>query len=1181
MEPPFNHRVMKSLRDHIATNIPIYILVMVLTGLVAFYSLVFIPMNERQLNNHMDRLLANKAKTVLEKYNGYKAAIESTPLAYVINRAFLLSPGHNEIYVYPSAVNANPVYYGFDKNKLLLKIKALGKSAAEKDIVAITRTDLTYSAVDPLLRPQTKGGSKLNDEQNLWQVASGNYYFVLEPEVAFFNTDTGKDERPYLWLYVRGFMENIKETNFFDDLFLVATDTMTVEKRQVQKGLPEAGAVLDRSSLGLVRFDIPDSIRKIGTGFFYKKISGQTYVVYPKEIKLRRNLSVYLVGMIEKSKLVSKAREVPAWFVVFSSLIALLLIFLMPIIKLFSINKSERLLARDARLTVFSMILTISLVTVILAGSYLFWGLEKEKADTGLRVLVDKMDSLARCEIDFAVSALGNKKIFDLDSGRHFLSSYGVTKYNEAIRVSIKDDSVGAVIQAYGENGVNYRTDKFPIKLGSRDYVRKPKGAFENQVAADYFLQAFNSYSSGHTEVGISRLHPRDKEIVVITSRLPAFINATIPSPFNFVVTDKNGEVKFNSRWRELQIENFISECNEDVTLANHIRHDVSGDVSFTYLGSDCSGYGKPILKDWYLIVYRELATTKNMAAEVFGLCLLTLALVTLAIGLIHLCLLADRKKSSILQTRDFIYHWLNPFSATSSLWMRLTFFCLLLFAAEMIWCYFFFSTVSGLLFILVCVTLFYLVVYFSLNPTSGEPGKWFTAIKCLLFLLVVWIVGLVWVAVVDYQKTTLVVLIVLIVATGLFVSQNTKRFFEWGNQLKRYIAYRLFLLSSLLVIAIGPSILFLSNHYYYTSLSIKYHCLLDDLLKLQVHDSNDVKKLHGDDYTNHSVVVKLPLKEKADSLFYAFVQDLQPQTPSMESINLGYLPNSNGFVSLHNHDSVMMKTAGSTLLSGLPIVTGRVLENLRWVNNGPAYSILLIALCSVAGLWYMISLLPRKIFFAPDLIIWDCLQEPKSTDFLELEFENNNDPQHVLHSFSVHDRANLFAYKDSEKSKEESKEDPDAFRDRVILKLQDEAEDLYEMAWRKCSEEEKYFLYDLASDGIASQVDQVLIGKLAEKRLIRLRPYLRPVNVSFANYVLKSMTTEDIDKWKEKESSEGNWRNLKWILLIVIATVFIFLSVAEENFLGRVTAILASIGLVVPQLINIVTSVGGIFKKG
>lgn len=1176
---------MKSLRDHIATNIPIYILVMVLTGLVAFYSLVFIPMNERQLNNHMDRLLANKAKTVLEKYNGYKAAIESTPRAYVINRAFSFSPDREQIYVYPASVHATKVYYGFDKAALKAKIKeAFNKEIPDNQVIIIHRNDLLSSALDKTLKPQTKGGTKFNNEQNLWQVTSGNYHFVLKPEgIEYFNTDKNAVEHPYLWLYVRGFMENIKETDFFDDLFLVATDTLAKEKRQVQEGQPEPGAVLDRSALGLVRFDLPDSIRKTGTGFFFKRISGQTYAVFAKEIKLRRNLSVYLVGLMEKSRLVSKAREVPAWFVVFSSLIALLLIFLMPIIKLFSINKSERLLARDARLTVFSMILTVSLVTVLLAGSYLFWGLEKQKAEQELEALVHRMDTLASYQVKAAVSALSDEKIFDNDSARWWLQAHGVSHYNEAIRVSLKsaDAAIGRVTQAYGENRVNYLTDLFPIKLGSREYVRKPRAAFDNQLEADYFLQAFNSYSTGRAEVGISRLHASDSALFVITSRLPAFINATIPSPYHFVVTDKTGEVMFNSRWKELQIENFISECNNNVTLDNHIRHDVTGKADFTYLGSECSGYGKPILKDWYLLVYREVSTTKNLAAEVFGLCLLTLAMVTILIGLIHLCLLADRKKSSLLLTRNFIYHWLNPFSAQPQQWIRLAAFSLLLFAAEMVWSYFSFSIVSAIPFVFLCVTLFYLVVYGSLNETAKAAGRWSLAMKFLVALLLALVLGLAWVTWVDDQWETLAVAALTGLTVWLFFRLVPQAWWDRWESVNRYLSYRLFLLAALLVLAIGPSLLFLSSHYHYTSLSINYHYLMDDLLKLQVQDSNDVEALRGDDYIGHELRVKKPVKEVADSSFYAFVQDLQPQTPSLAGINLGHLPNSSGFVSLHNEDSAMMKSPASVLLPNREMLTGRLLHNMMWVNNSLAYLILLLAAVALAGLWWALALLPRKIFFAPDLIVWEGLKAPKTTDFFDFEFDQSEDDKHILHSFNVLDKAELIAYKDDEERKKDSQNDPDAFRDRVILKLQDKAEDLYEMAWRKCSEEEKYFLYDLASDGIASQVDQVLISKLAEKRLIRLRPYLRPVNVSFANYVLKSMTSEDIDKWKEKESSEGNWRNLKWILLIVIATVFIFLSVAEESFLGRVTAILASIGLVVPQLINIVTSVGGIFKKG
>ncbi len=1170
---------MKSLRDHFASNLSVYILVVVLGGLLSFYSFVFIPMNERQVNQHLDRLLANKAKTVYEKYKGYKGAIESTPIAYVISRAFSLKPGLDPIYFYKLS-DEQTMLYGFDPAALCLRAKDHKVDILTTNLTRIKREDMKRTAVDPALNVQSNEKNLSIEQEYLWQEPSGAFRFIYEPDGTFINTDSAKSAHPFFWLSVDDFMQNIKERDFFDDMFLVSIDTATRNKRHFRHS-----TVLDRSSLGLVEFDLPDSLLKTGTGFFFRKISDRTYGTYVKEIKLKRDLRVYLIGLIDKSKLTTKSREVPAWFVVFSSLIALLLIFLLPIIKLFSINKSERLLSRDARLTVFSLILTVSLLTILLGGCYLFWGPEKNQLDGSIKALSKKMDSSARAQISNVVSALSDEGIFEEKSWQHALSIHNVSHFNEVIRVNISDNDqypFGTVLKAFGEKGTCYLTDTFPIDLGSREYVQMPKAAMDNDLSSDYFLQAFNSYSSGRAEVGVSKLQKKEKKVAVITSRLPAIINATVPTPFHYVVTDKEGEVKFNSRWDELQIENFVSECNDDVSLSHHIRNDVAGPLSFNYLGSDCSGYGKPILKDWFLIVYYEVSNTRNLAAEVFGLCLLTLAIVVIVTALVHLCLLADRKKSSVLKTSDFIYHWLNPFSVSSSMWMKLSIVCFVLFLSEMIWSWFFYSTVTDIFFIISCITLFYLISYRSLSPKSAASRGPSRATKGILFLLLLWVLCLVAIIVFSHAWWQLVFIVLCSIVIYLLARQN-ECFFDWASKkIKTYLAYRFFLVASLMVIAVGPSITFLSNHYYFASLSKGYHYAFEDIRKLQVKKVDFDKRLQGSNYIqwparNHSRV-----NEEMDSAFYYFIQSLQPQTLSLSAINLGLLPNENPTKSFHNHNALFMQAPSSTLSSeDEVIVASAKIQKLEWVNNSFSHCVLLVALIVAGALWYVLYLLPRKIFFAPDLITWDCYPKTYSSNFLEREFQNDDEPRHPLHFFKKHKKEKLLQEKEIVGFQKYNEVDQQYIHDEYILKLQDKAEDLYQVTWYRCSDSEKYFLYDLASDGVANQVDQVLIRGLAGKGLIRLRPHLALVNTSFANYVLKAMTDDEIAKWKEKESTEGNWKNLKWILLILIATVFIFLSVAEENFLGRVTAIVASIGLVVPQLVNIISSVGGIFKKG
>jgi hypothetical protein len=122
--------------------------------------------------------------------------------------------------------------------------------------------------------------------------------------------------------------------------------------------------------------------------------------------------------------------------------------------------------------------------------------------------------------------------------------------------------------------------------------------------------------------------------------------------------------------------------------------------------------------------------------------------------------------------------------------------------------------------------------------------------------------------------------------------------------------------------------------------------------------------------------------------------------------------------------------------------------------------------------------------------------------------------------------------------------------------------------------------LYDLADDGVTNQTDTSLFNKLSKDGLLRLYPKLELVNTSFANYVKTVMPKEKIAEWQKNENKNGRWNNLRIALIIIIIAAFGFLSVAEEDFLGRVSALLASVAVAVPNLVSAVGKISKVFIK-
>lgn len=1174
-----------NVREHLANKLPVYLLVVVLGALMSFYYFVFVPQNEQRLNEHADRLLDNKAKSVIEKYKGYNNAIATSQKAYFLKWYFKIHPDETGVYV---KEKYDTLYFS---------------QRAATNYILVTKKDFKKALVDDKLKPETHGDTITN----IYQAKSGNYHFVFEPTWEFLNSDR-KDKKsvhPYLWLHVPEFMANLKANDFFDDLFLVSVPEPKSSTDTKIKITDLDGAVLDNSKLGLVSFNVPDSVKKFGTGYFSKKFSGQVFKVYIKKIKLKRGLEVYLVGMVPQSELHSQAREVPIWFVVFCLMASLMLIFLFPVLKIFSVNNHERLSAQDARLSIFSMILCLSLTTILLVGSYIFWGLDSTRMDSELCQLSTSIADSTKIQVDSLQKVLSDPFLFSKATAQENLKELqakhsSVKKFNEVFSLRLnrnektktEEGSAEKLFASEGENEFDLKT--FPTQVSSREYFSVIKAAKQNGQPIDYHLQSINSFTSGRSEAAVSILW-QDTLVRVITSRLPSIINPILPTPFKFVVISKKGEVKFHSDWRELQYENFISECNDDPTLAAHLQNNVIDFINFSYLRNECRAFCRPLMKDWHLIVYYELHETRNLAAEIFTLCLLSMGLVLLCNGLVHGCLMLDRERSGLLKTKTFFYHWLSPQRTRARHWLHLFALGIMLFAIELIWMFGFHSITASIFIVFFITTAFYLVCYSELNKKRIAP-KPSRSVKWLSILTAIWLVAFLiasWKA--CHAENFFYIGVVILLLLAWMKWRRKIKWSKWASKAGQYFAYRLFLLSTLLVLAVGPAWIFISEHYYYSSLASNYSKTFENVKKVQSKSVGDKQNFRGIDYTNQALSdtsswVSFDAKNP-DIAFYRFLQGFQIETKSLSGFKYEFLPNQAPYaLSLkpEKRPTVLKVEAPlSTLINpdekGNQLTRETKINKLEWLPPSleVASFILIALLVFFFILWWIIREMPRKIFFSPDKIAWDCYPKRKVETFLEREFENDTENRHPLHAVSGPDKERLRDdYKRALRKAIKNKSVARLIRDKYILKLQHLAKKEYGTAWSNCTEEEKYLLYDLSTDGVTNLTDQILIGRLAEKGLLRLTPRLEPVNLSFANFVLNSMNEKTLAEWRTKEDREGNWSNLRLILIIIIVAAFVFLSVAEEGFAGRVTALLASLGLIFPRIIGLLTSMGDLLKK-
>ncbi|HTJ49650.1 MAG TPA: hypothetical protein VL443_09370, partial [Cyclobacteriaceae bacterium] len=360
---------MNALKQHLDDRLSIYVLVIILSGLMFYYNLVYVPTNERRLNEHALRIIENKARILKDKYTAYQTAMSSAQLSYFVYWYFTLNPDSKNVYL----LKKNSAYYYSDSSQLLSGLKYETFTRDE---------DFAHVRFDRNLIPQVNGPQQQGLDKDIWKVRRGDFYFVYSPEPDFIQIRTRQNKAgkkihaqdtvfQYFWLKVKSFTANIKSNDFYEDIFLLrdTNDKLNYDQKKLEVSAFDS-QVLDESKLGLVRLSLPDNAGKIGVGVYDEKIFGQDYKVYYKLVKLKKGLNVYVLGIVTTSNLQKYARQIPTWFLVFCSLGILILILLFPVLKLFFLNEHERLSALDARLSVFSVVMCASLILMVLAGNY-------------------------------------------------------------------------------------------------------------------------------------------------------------------------------------------------------------------------------------------------------------------------------------------------------------------------------------------------------------------------------------------------------------------------------------------------------------------------------------------------------------------------------------------------------------------------------------------------------------------------------------------------------------------------------------------------------------------------------------------------------------------------------------------------------------------------------------------
>jgi hypothetical protein len=129
-----------------------------------------------------------------------------------------------------------------------------------------------------------------------------------------------------------------------------------------------------------------------------------------------------------------------------------------------------------------------------------------------------------------------------------------------------------------------------------------------------------------------------------------------------------------------------------------------------------------------------------------------------------------------------------------------------------------------------------------------------------------------------------------------------------------------------------------------------------------------------------------------------------------------------------------------------------------------------------------------------------------------------------------------------------------------------------YRSLWLSCSTDEKIVLTQLTKEGVANPKQEGAVRQLLRKGLLVRDPVLRIMNRSFALFVLHEHEPSELASLERPEEGIG-WKQVKWVLLAVLAVVAAFLWTTQPSFVENAVKYLTAAAAAVGVLMKLVSA--------
>lgn len=135
-----------------------------------------------------------------------------------------------------------------------------------------------------------------------------------------------------------------------------------------------------------------------------------------------------------------------------------------------------------------------------------------------------------------------------------------------------------------------------------------------------------------------------------------------------------------------------------------------------------------------------------------------------------------------------------------------------------------------------------------------------------------------------------------------------------------------------------------------------------------------------------------------------------------------------------------------------------------------------------------------------------------------------------------------------------------------------------YLSIWQSLSNQEKFFVYDLAEDGLVNSYDKQTLSLLLNKGLIIQRNgRLRLFTKGFRNFVVAGLSEMEMVKLIEKIEDNSNWNRIRVPLVMILMAILLFILWSQQETSTKLITSLGALSAAIPALVNFLSTLGGV----